>query len=259
MAESSPSRFQWHDLEMTPYNGSRAFSITVPERDLDYDSALPSRLTTWVDCPKWLKQVERVPTSLQEYELSWHQSAGGGARIFFFNPPQTEGEIATPFNSYNEVHPSVYWPPVLINISALADADGNYNFKPYYKSGIDGPCSVLVEEFFSTVPHVIAFTESMMPLSYDDVLRPNGLAYDYSFGRLQLKECLRPEWFFNLATPEITIGVISYLSSQMSIPATNYTDWPSSVVISDEQRQVFGGYIRRKITAYAPTTAVIAP
>jgi hypothetical protein len=259
MAENSPSRFRWHDLECTQYNGHRCFSITVPERDLDYDSALPSRGTVWGSCPKWLKQVERVPTSLQSYQLAWHQSSGAGDRIFFFVPAAIETNKGTAFQSYPETHQGIYWPPVLVGINVLSDNGNGYTFKPYYKSAASGPCVVTVEEFFSLTPHNISFTEPMMPLAYDDVLRPGGLAYDASFGRLQLKECLRPSFFYNLVTPTIEVGPIQYFTSQMNVSATNYTNWPSEVVIDDRQAQVFGGYLRRRVTATAPTITAVTP
>lgn len=257
MAEGSPPRFRWHDLPNTSFTGARCYSITVPERDLDYSSALPALATLWSACPKWLKEVERVPLSLQSYTLTWHQSAGD-ARIFFFSPPDTEGQQSTAFKSETNVEQGIYWPPVLVDLFALQDPDGNYTFKPYYKEA-SGACEVTVEEFFSATKFNISITEEMMPLPYDDVVRVGGLTFDYSFGRCQLKQCLRGARLLNLVTPTVEVNGISYPFSYLYIGETNYSDWPATRVLEDRQQQVLGGYLRRRVTAASPITTVTSP
>jgi hypothetical protein len=44
----------------------------------------------------------------------------------------------------------------------------------------------------------------------------------------------------------------TYTQAYMEIPATNVTDWPATLVISDQQRQDTGLWVRRKVTAYKP-------
>lgn len=242
---------------MTPFNGKRCYSVTVPGKDTDFSTEIPALLTAWSACPKWLKKAENIPSSLQSYILTWHQTAGV-SRIFFFSPPDVEGQQSTPFRSETNVEQGIYWPPVLVDLFALQDQDGNYTFRPYYKEAT-GKCEVTTEEYFSTTKFNIATDEELMPLPYDDVLRVGGLTFDYSFGRCTLKSCLRPAKFFNLVTPTVEVNGISYPFSYLYINATNYTDWPATRVLSDRQQQVLGGYLRRRVVATSPTTTVTAP
>ena len=46
--------------------------------------------------------------------------------------------------------------------------------------------------------------------------------------------------------------VYSYIGTTWTFLATNYTDWPDSLVISDTQKPFRGGYLRERVTAYKP-------
>ena len=46
--------------------------------------------------------------------------------------------------------------------------------------------------------------------------------------------------------------VYNYIGTRWLFNATNYTDWPESLVIADSQKPYRGGYLREKITAYKP-------
>lgn len=258
MAESTPSRFQWLDFEMTPHNGKRAFAITVPERDLDYNSALPERGDAWVDCPGWLKQVERVPTSLQDYMLARHQSSGGGSRTFFFVPDTLSPTTA--YLTYYDLEPSWFWPKVLLSIMTFRRlGDDSYVLRPRYKEAYQGPTRVRIEEFFSIEPFTIPIYEPMIDRGLHEEIGMEIVLGNlwYSVGTLNLEPCLHPE--INIA---IAIDpVINYNNTDVPFvslydTATNHVDWPEEIVIDDRQREVLMGFVRRRVTAISPAGAI---
>ena len=59
---------------------------------------------------------------------------------------------------------------------------------------------------------------------------------------------------------QITTGnnhpVYNFTTATFDYPATNYTDWPASLVVQDTQTFFRGGYLREKITVHPPTLTV---
>lgn len=176
---------------------------------------------------------------------------------FVFLPP---GLTPTLFNSYPNLEPSMYWPKVLTEMRAYRRAqDDTYTIRCKYKDAYQGPTRTLVEEFYSPVPFDIpAYTPMLERGLVDEV----GFAYYIgmsgpywmSVGSLNLDSCLHPA--INIIVPvepPIQIGVIIYSQATLYDTATNYTDWPATLVIDDRQQETLGGWIRKKVTAYRPT------
>jgi hypothetical protein len=46
---------------------------------------------------------------------------------------------------------------------------------------------------------------------------------------------------------------------QFNYGRTNYIDWPASLVIEDKQEPFRGGYMRTKVTVFAPTITAQDP
>lgn len=242
--------FDWFDL---PDPTQRGFVITATESDRDCD--VPDFLGTEVlfeDCPRWITNAAQVPSALQDWRLVHAAKAGTLQRNFYFVENIDAGAIGTAIKSSYEVRSSSYWPPVLLRIEQYARPDGTWTLKPIYKEAYSGPVRVLVEEFFSPTPHTIPVPEIMRPQGVDDVVRPSA-PFDYSIGRLVLKECLHAAINLSLPLdPPVVDGSLTYINAALYVPATNLTDWPATLVISDQQREVLGGWLRRKETEIKP-------
>jgi hypothetical protein len=79
-----------------------------------------------------------------------------------------------------------------------------------------------------------------------------GGAYDDIRGELHLPRCLRAAQSYTLLIPPYTVGATTFTQCSISIPATDPTAWPSTLVIDDDQEQVAGGWLRKRVTATKP-------
>lgn len=242
--------FDWFD---TPDPTERGFVISAGE--MDQDCVIPDFLGGTVlfsDCADWITREAKVISALQGYRLVHTAKAGQLRRNFYFTRVLSAEEIAAPFKSSYEVDPSFYWPPVLLHIEQYPKTDGTYTLKPIYKESYSGPTRMLVEEYFSPVAHSIAVPEIMRPLGVDDVVRVNA-PFDYVLGSLSLRACLHGNINLSLPlNPPVVDGAVTYLNAFLHVPATNMTDWPATLVADDRQREVLGGWLRRKVTAIKP-------
>lgn len=243
--------FDWFDL---PDPTQRGFVITAKESDRDCD--IPDFLGEQVlysDCPRWITNAAQVVAALQSYRLVHSAKAGPLERNFFFVENLGEEVIGAPFRTSYDVEPSLYWPPVLTNLLWYPREDGTYVFKPIYKEEYSGPTRVQIDEYFSPTPHTIDVPTIMRPQGVDDVLRVVGSIKDWQVGRLVLKQCLHGAISLVLPLdPVVTDGATTYTQAALYVPATNVTDWPATLVIDDRQREVLGGWLRRKVTAIKP-------
>jgi hypothetical protein len=90
----------------------------------------------------------------------------------------------------------------------------------------------------------------------------NGGVFWYSVGNLNLDPCLH--YAINIGVvldPPIvvTVGSITfnYNFAYLNDVATNYTDWPNEIVIDDRQREILGGFVRRRVTALSPALTLV--
>jgi hypothetical protein len=194
--------------------------------------------------------------------------AKDGMLSFYFAPPLTELEIATPYNTYFEVEPSMYWPKVLTSIQASKRLfEQTYVARPRYKEAYQGPTRVKVEEFYSPRVFEIPTYEPMIDRGLNDEIgvqvNSGFQSFWYSVGNLNLDQCLH--YAINISVvldPPVVVTLgngiqIVYDRAYLSDTATNFTDWPDEVVIDDRQREVSGGFVRRKVTALSPAITLI--
>lgn len=256
---ANPS-FDWID---TPNPTLRGFTITAKEDTSDTIPDFLNATVLWSDCPKWIKSAEAVPPSLQGYRLIHSAKAGFQMRQFVFAPTLTREAAQTPYRSYYETEPSMYWPKVLLSYQRYKRVENDtYIIRPRYKDAYQGPTRVLIEEFYSPSPFEIPLYEPMQErglneeigLSFSYPIPPgDGTVYWLSVGTFNLDSCLHGVISITVPLdPAIEIGIITYTTASLSDDATNYTDWPDTLVIDDRQREVLGGWARRRVTALRP-------
>jgi hypothetical protein len=164
----------------------------------------------------------------------------------------------------------MFWPKVLLTIETYKRLfDDVYVSRPRYKEAYQGPTRVRIEEFYSPSPFVIPVYEPMIDRGLNDEIGVNVSSgfrtFWYSVGTLNLDPCLH--YAINIGVvldPPIVVTVgfntINYNFAYLYDGATNYIDWPDEVVIDDRQREILGGFVRRRVTALSPAiTKVINP
>ncbi len=253
----SPTVFDFFDL---PNPTSRGFVVTAKEDNLS--DTIPDFLDTtvlWSDCPAWIKRAFEVRGDFQSYRLIQANKAGYQLRSFYFAPNLSRESAQTPYRSYYETEPSMYWPKVLLSLKAYRRSETNaYIVRPRYKEAYQGPTRVLIEEFYSPTPFEIPLYEPMVDRGLNEEIGfeyYDGLDGPYwlSVGSLNLDSCLHTAISITVPlNPVIEIGIVTYTTASLWDTATNYTDWPDTLVIDDRQREVLGGWVRRRVTALRP-------
>jgi hypothetical protein len=159
---------------------------------------------------------------------------------------ETAGVI--PIVTYNTTQ-NFDWPPVLdgnIDFLDYARRDGGqdifvrYNF---LKDGYNGPCKVVIGRSWSKEPQTCAVPVQMLPTPAQ-----------YSCP------------FFSVNVPSSLHGALTFVcdigsndpvynlnaGSTRTTVATNFTDWPATLVAVDQQEPFRGGYLRTVVTVYKP-------
>lgn len=180
------------------------------------------------------------------------EERANGCLRFCFVPAFSAEDIATPVLSIAEFKSAMQWPAVLENLYAAnflaKDKEGaNYladvTYTPYVKEGYSDATRTLEETFVSQTKFNISLSASF---------RPQPIQFYFGVGSFSLSETLHPLVEFN-----VVLGPNNRYPYQVftaSFPATNYTDWPASMIVKDEQKFVNGLWIRTRLTAYKPGT-----
>lgn len=204
----------------------------------------------------------------------------GNMLRFLFLATKTLEQVQTPYRTYFDLEPSIFWPKVLLSIQSykrLESSSDAYVSRPRYKEAYQGPTRVRIEEFYSPTPFEIPVYEPMTDRGLNDEIGVNvsapiipgvssGGNYWYSVGTLNLEPCLHSAISIGVVLdPPIVVNIgfnsnIYYSFAYLFDGATNFVDWPDEVVIDDRQREVLGGFVRRRVTALSPAiTLVITP
>lgn len=154
--------------------------------------------------------------------------------------------------SYN-TYQSYYWPPVLDFMKTenwkLRDGGHDPSIYPVYKkSGYRGPTKVLVELFWKDEPWASGELTTVIPMF------PEPLVFNTPLGNVTVPECLHKRIILK-ATTGTNHHTYDYIGTTWDFLATNHTDWPDTIVISDSQKPFRGGYMREKITASKPVAS----
>jgi hypothetical protein len=242
-----------------PVPGLLAMRFRVP-KSLTRQADMPTPLTTTFSACKLPNKIRQ--DEFGSYLFIKDEEGPSGYHEFIFAPTFTREQSNTPYRSYYETEPSMFWPKVLLSIQSYQRLfDDVQVSRPRYKEAYQGPTRVLIEEFYSPTPFEIPVYEPMIDRGLNDEIgvsvASGGQTYWYSVGSLSLDPCLHGA--ISLAVvlnPAITVTVGStsfvYNFAYLDDTATNYTDWPDSVIIDDRQREIVGGFIRRRVTALRP-------
>ena len=141
------------------------------------------------------------------------------------------------------------WPPVLdaplfsINTFTTKTGEQKTYFEPRWKRfSYGGPCKATVFQRFYVSPPAVSAPVQMLPLPID-ISNP--------FAALRVPPSLHTSAVVTYSTGTAD-PVYDYIVITMTIPTTNYTDWPETVIASDSVQPTRGGYLRTTITIDRP-------
>ena len=150
------------------------------------------------------------------------------------------------------------WPPVLsgIVVDRWTRRDGGADpvEYPIYKRGAySGPTRVQVKIYWKDTPWTIGTTAagSDTELALIKPMHPEPILFQSPIASVSVPPTLH-ERFRIIAGTGTEHPVYTYKGTTWTYNATNYTDWPASLVIQDSQKPYRGGYLREKITAFIP-------
>ena len=170
---------------------------------------------------------------------------------------------ATPAEELNLVksyfsYQTYSWPAVLQRIEdenwTRRDGGTDTIVYPIYKRGAySGPTKVKVEIFWRVTPYDVGTSK----LGDEDLLATiNPMLPEPCVFQTPIATVNVPPTLHDQITVSATTGtdhpVYSYIGTTWTFLATNYNDWPDSLVIADSQKPYRGGYLRERITAYKP-------
>lgn len=141
------------------------------------------------------------------------------------------------------------WPAVLNTIEFMdwVKREGGEDIFPrveMLRERYDGPCLTTVAMTWKSTPHTIAKVPQMLPTS---------IHYASPFFTINIPACLHPaiDLVCDIGSndPDYTANT----GSTRTTDATNYTDWPGTIVAYDEQTLFRGGYLRTTKTVTKPS------
>jgi hypothetical protein len=252
-----------------PVPGRLAMRFRVP-KSLTRQADMPTPLTTTFSACKLPNKIRQ--DEFGSYLFIKDEEGPSGYHEFIFAPPLTNEQVQTPYRTYFDTEPSMFWPKVLLSLNVFNRLleGGAYVARPRYKEAYQGPTRVRIEEFYSPSPFVIPVYEPMIDRGLNDEIGTNvssgfNTAF-YSVGTLNLDSCLHAAIRITVVlNPPVIVNIgsnntITYSFAYLNDAATNYIDWPNEIVIDDRQREILGGFVRRRVTALSPAiTKVTLP
>ena len=216
-------------------------------------------VTTFTECN--LPNKIRVD-EFGSYVFIKDEEGPSGYHEFIFAPSLTREATQTPYRSYYETEPSMFWPKVWLSNKNYRSVETDlYAIKGQYRESYQGPTRVLIEEFYAPTPFEIPLYLPMSDGAVNEEIgnevSSGGSTYWWSFGTFVLESCLHPTFAITLPITSVTIGAVTYTTATVTVAGTYYTDWPETLVIDDRQREVLGGWIRRRVTALRPMIVLV--
>lgn len=250
-----PQTIQILEPMATPVPGRLCMRFRVPKSILRVADMPTPQTTTFSAC--------KLPNKIRVDEFGSYlfikdDEGPSGYHEFIFAPALTREQAQTPYRSYYETEPSMFWPRVWVSSKNYRSVDNDrINIRSQYRDAYQGPTRVLIEEFYSPtpfeIPLVLPMSDGAVNEEFGAEITVGGDAFWWSFGNFTLEACLHPTFALVVPlSPGITVGVVTYTAATATAAGTYYTDWPETLVIDDRQREVLGGWTRRRVTALRP-------
>jgi len=170
------------------------------------------------------------------YEVSIKQVVGGTL---------VDGVLVVQSFQSNSSH---YWPPVLETFELLdwQRRDGGTDVYPairFNPEGYNGPCLTQITRTWSPSPFTVSAVEPM---------QPTRIYYGSPFYSLNISECLHGDIVAQCDIGNTDPVYGQNVGSGRLFPATNFTEWPESIIADDDQEPFRGGYMRTVRTVFPP-------
>lgn len=241
----------------------RTYVKKVPLYQLDYDE--------YFNKTNYTKQIllyatENPPSSTTDIasltqdsdNVYWKLSATGILRVSRQLSDNwyllTEQQVVNTDESGNagfsyDTFVNYYWPPVLqdVKFDIWELRSGGNRIQPrtiYSKGEYRGPCRARVEVSWSAT--------AVTPVEPDTPPLPERINISTPFFSLNIPPTLHAAgaWSGTNGTDDETY---KYNPWTFTKAATNLTDWPTSLLVSSEQKPFRGGFLLEKLTVYSPT------
>ena len=143
------------------------------------------------------------------------------------------------------------WPPVLssLGIKTWTRHDGGVDIYPdptFSKEHYNGSCKMTVTRGWS---------RNAFSIAENTGFRPTRITYSCPFFMYHTRvPVLHPAVYLQCDIGSSDPIYTENTGSRKDFPATNFTDWPSTIVVDDKQEAYKGGYLRTTNTAHAPST-----
>jgi len=192
----------------------------------------------------WGVQANAIKRSGRQLTSNWFQidvdSIIGGAV-----ESDSDGvKAVSSFNtSVNYTFPSVLSTVRIDGWEKRAGGVVNVTAPVMSKHRYSGPCKASILVTWSKTPQTVAPDSPPQPL-------PINISTPYF--SINVPACLHSGYNLDFTNGTEDL-VYKYTVANFSFGATNYTDWPASLVVSDTQKPYRGGYLREKTTVFAPT------
>lgn len=143
-----------------------------------------------------------------------------------------------------------YWPAVLQYVDILdwerreGGAD-TFNMIVWKHEAYDGPCKTETTRTWSKTQFSIPVVDQMLP---------NNVHYASPFlSSFTIPACLHQRVVCQCDIGNNDPTYTSNYGSLRVFEATNFTDWPASIIAHDDQEQYRGGFLRTVVKVYSPT------
>ncbi len=157
--------------------------------------------------------------------------------------------MATETRSYESID-NFSWPPVLLGIDLDVITDPTQTeivrvlVNNVWKTrGYNGPCRMLVTEDWGLAAPTVEIPPQMIltPIEY------NGLFFD-----LRVEPCLHPAIYYQETTGTES-SRYAYFGKTRIWSATNFLDWPESMIVRSSPQPFRGGYLTKKFEVFSPS------